>query len=329
MSKTRVCVIGYGAMGKQHSRVLSSLSEFDLVGVHDPDSTVLSNLSTAIQMKSLEEIIGVEPDYVVIAAPTILHGEIAEFFITRKINLLIEKPMAHSSGVASKLVDLANENVTFGGIGHIERFNPASIKAKELINNGLIGEIISISTVRQGPSPARIKDVGVLFDLATHDIDLVQWLANSNYARFFVEGKLSEETGHESLIFSTGFLKSGCIVNHSVNWISPVKVRKVSILGTVGALEINTLNSELLHFESASSNVYDQSISKFTGNNVGTISNLSFDKEEALVLEHKSFRDYILGRSSEVVSFQEGFEIVKIAEAMKSQLNQTYAFGNL
>ena len=136
---------------------------------------------------------------------------------------------------------------------------------------------------------------------------------------------MSEETGHESLIFSTGFLKSGCIVNHSVNWISPVKVRKVSILGTLGALEINTLNSELLHFESASSNVYDQSISKFTGNNVGTISNLSFDKEEALVLEHKSFRDYILGRSKEIVSFEEGFKIVKIAEAMKSQLNQTHA----
>jgi hypothetical protein len=71
--------------------------------------------------------------------------------------------------------------------------------------------------------------------------------------------------------------------------------------------------------------VYDQSISKFTGNNVGTISNLSFDKEEALVLEHKSFRDHLLGRSSEVVTFEEGFEIVKIAEAMRSQLKQMHA----
>lgn len=325
MNKTRVCVIGYGAMGKQHSRVVSSLSDFELVGVHDPDLSALSSLSLVSQMKSLEEVIRVKPDYVVIAAPTILHGEIAEFFINHKVNLLIEKPMAHSSNVASKLVDLAEKNSVLGGIGHIERFNPASIKAKELISSGAVGEIISISTVRQGPLPARINDVGVLFDLATHDIDLAQWLANSTYERFNIEGKVNEETGHESLIFSTGFLKSGCIVNHSVNWISPVKVRKVSILGTLGALEINTLNSELLHFESASSNVYDQSISKFTGNNVGTISNLSFDKEEALVLEHKSFRDYILGRSKEVVSFEEGFKIVKIAEAMKSQLNQVHA----
>lgn len=325
MSKTRVCVIGYGAMGKQHSRVISSLSDFELVGVHDPDLSLLSNLSLGAQLNTLEEVFRVNPDYVVIAAPTILHGELAEYFIDRKINLLIEKPMAHSSNVASKLVDLAKKNVIFGGIGHIERFNPASIKAKELIMSGLIGEIVSISTVRQGPLPARIKDVGVVFDLATHDIDLAQWLANSTYQRFNIEGKLNEETGHESLIFSTGFLKSGCIVSHSVNWISPVKIRKVSILGTHGALEINTLNSELLHFESASSNVYDQSISKFTGNNVGTISNLSFDKEEALVLEHKSFRDYVLGQSSEVVTFEEGFEIVKIAEAMRSQLKQVHA----
>ena len=325
MSKTRVCVIGYGAMGKQHSRVISSLSDFELVGVHDPDLSLLSNLSLGAQLNNLEEVFRVNPDYVVIAAPTILHGELAEYFIDRKINLLIEKPMAHSSNVASKLVDLAKKNVIFGGIGHIERFNPASIKAKELIMSGLIGEIVSISTVRQGPLPARIKDVGVVFDLATHDIDLAQWLANSTYQRFNIEGKLNEETGHESLIFSTGFLKSGCIVSHSVNWISPVKIRKVSILGTHGALEINTLNSELLHFESASSNVYDQSISKFTGNNVGTISNLSFDKEEALVLEHKSFRDYVLGQSSEVVTFEEGFEIVKIAEAMRSQLKQVQA----
>ena len=325
MNKTRVCVIGYGAMGKQHSRVISSLSDFELVGVHDPDLSALSSLSLVSQLNSLEEVIRVKPDYVVIAAPTILHGELAEYFIDRKINLLIEKPMAHSSNVASKLVDLAKKNVIFGGIGHIERFNPASIKAKELIMSGLIGEIVSISTVRQGPLPARIKDVGVVFDLATHDIDLAQWLANSTYQRFNIEGKLNEETGHESLIFSTGFLKSGCIVSHSVNWISPVKIRKVSILGTHGALEINTLNSELLHFESASSNVYDQSISKFTGNNVGTISNLSFDKEEALVLEHKSFRDYVLGQSSEVVTFEEGFEIVKIAEAMRSQLKQVHA----
>jgi predicted dehydrogenase len=312
-------------MGKQHSRVISSLSDFELVGVHDPDLSLLSNLSLGAQLNTLEEVFRVNPDYVVIAAPTILHGELAEYFIDRKINLLIEKPMAHSSNVASKLVDLAKKNVIFGGIGHIERFNPASIKAKELIMSGLIGEIVSISTVRQGPLPARIKDVGVVFDLATHDIDLAQWLANSTYQRFNIEGKLNEETGHESLIFSTGFLKSGCIVSHSVNWISPVKIRKVSILGTHGALEINTLNSELLHFESASSNVYDQSISKFTGNNVGTISNLSFDKEEALVLEHKSFRDYVLGQSSEVVTFEEGFEIVKIAEAMRSQLKQVHA----
>jgi predicted dehydrogenase len=307
-------------MGKQHSRVLSSLSEFELLGVYDPDLAQLSNLGSVAQLKDLEEVSNLNPDYVVIAAPTILHGEIAEYFINHKINLLIEKPMAHSSSVASKLFDLAKINGILGGIGHIERFNPASIKAKELIGNGLIGEIISISTVRYGPLPVRIKDVGVVFDLATHDIDLAQWLAGSTYERFKVEGKINQETGHESLIFSTGVLKSGCVVNHSVNWVSPAKVRKVSILGSLGALEINTLNSELLYFENATSNVFDQSISKFTGSNVGTISNLSFDKEEALVLEHRSFREYVLGKPSEMVSFKEGFDIVKIAEDMRSQV---------
>ena len=320
MNKTRVCVIGYGAMGRQHARVISSLANVELVGVYDSDNSSFRDTDNITKLSTLEEVIELNPDYAVIAAPTVMHGQLAEQLITQNVNLLIEKPMAHDSSTASMLVALAKKHGVFGGIGHIERFNPASIRAKKLIDEGLVGEIISISTVRQGPFPVRIKDVGVVFDLATHDIDLAQWLADSKYERFNVEGKILSATGHESMILSTGILKSGCAVAHSVNWISPTKIRKVNILGTLGALEINTLNSELLHFENATSNVYDQSISKFTGNNVGTISNLSFDKEEALVLEHMSFQNLIQGKQSEVVSFEEGLDIVKIAEGMRSQI---------
>jgi UDP-N-acetylglucosamine 3-dehydrogenase len=318
--QTRVAVAGFGSMGKNHARVLSTQKDFQLVGVYDSHQESLQGLEKGLSITSLDELMSLRPDYVVVAVPTDQHFDLTETLIRNKLNVLVEKPLTQEARTSKKLLDLSIEFDVLGYVGHIERFNPAAQRAKVLIDNGLIGQVISISTIRHGPIPSRVKDVGVIFDLVTHDIDLAQWLGGSNYDDFSIKGNVDELSKHESIISTLGRLKTGCLVTHSVNWISPFKARKVLILGAQGALEINTLNSELIHYELADSRVLDESVAKITGGSVGRISNLSFDKEEALVLEHMAFRELIRGKENMCVDFEQGYKVVEIAEKMRNEL---------
>src|SRR5476651_139613 len=176
----RVGVIGAGVMGSNHARVLAGLPDTTLVGVVDPlpaHRARATELTGCRTFATLDELIGEGIDAVTIAAPTHLHHEIALACIARGIHVLVEKPIASTVEEGREIVTAAaNAGVTFM-VGHVERFNPAVAAIKQAISGE---DILSIAITRVGPFPPRMSNVGVVIDLAVHDIDLIRWFTESD-----------------------------------------------------------------------------------------------------------------------------------------------------
>ena len=121
-------------------------------------------------------------DAVCVAVPTEFHFPIIKEIIkyNNKISILVEKPLAYNLEQCKQILELANQKNVKIHVGHIERFNPIVLKIKDLIDSGTLGKIISISTKRVSPIPVRIRDVGVVMDLAIHDIDVSRHLVSKD-----------------------------------------------------------------------------------------------------------------------------------------------------
>jgi predicted dehydrogenase len=237
--------------------------------------------------------------------------------------MLIEKPLAHNLASAKEMLRLSKNSKSKVAVGHIERFNAAAQLAKLKIENGLLGEIYQVSTSRQGPFPSRIADVGVVLDLATHDLDLTSWLVNKNYLS--ISAKITYRAGrkNEDLVSITGTLTDGVVVNHMINWLAPFKERSVVVLGEKGALKINTLNSDLTFFENGQNSSDQLLISHFRGVTQGQELKFAFDKPEPLKVEHMNFQKYLNGEKNSIVSIEEGYRVVQIAEEVLKSANES------
>ena len=317
MSNLRVGLIGLGVMGKNHLRVLSSLEHVDLVGVADPVSLEeISKDSSYGTYGDYKELLSQSLDYCVIAAPTGSHKEIAVYALERGTNCLIEKPVAVDYKEAVVIQDVSREKGLVVGIGHIERYNSAIRELKKRLLAKELGQIYQISIRRQGPFPARIADVGVVKDLATHDIDLAMWLSESKFKD--VNGQTAFRSGrkYEDLVSINGQLQNNVVVNLLVNWLSPLKERSVTVTGENGAFVVDTLNSDLTFYENGIHEVSQDAFLHFRGVKQGNITTFAFNKPEPLRVEHEQFRDKLLGIPADIVSIEEGVETVRVADAI-------------
>ena len=318
MSTLRAGLIGIGMMGKNHARVLSNLENVDFVGVVDPlKSPGVSISNNGIKIyPELSDLISQKIDYCVIAAPTGFHKKIAVEVLNSGINCLIEKPVATDIDSAIEIQKVAIKNSLVVGIGHIERYNAAMRQLKTRILNGELGEIYQISSRRQGPFPSRIADVGVVRDLATHDIDLTMWLTGSKYKSLSAQTSSKANREFEDLVSVTGRLQNNTIINMLVNWLSPLKERNIVVTGEKGAFRVDTLTSDLTLYTNGTHAISQDVVSHFKGVSEGDVTKFSFEKPEPLLIEHQNFRDNLLGKKSEIVSIDEGIEVIKISDAI-------------
>ena len=310
----RAGLVGMGVMGSNHARVLSNLEGIEFLGVVDP---ALDSKKVPYKIyKSFADLIDEDIDYCVIAAPTAFHEELACQSLLSGIPVLIEKPVAPDFESASRILELSEKLKVPVAVGHIERFNSGLQQLKKRLENGELGDVYQIATRRQGPFPARIADVGVVKDLATHDIDLTSWIAQSSYESISAQTVSRSGRSHEDLVSVVGKLKSGVVVNHTVNWLSPLKERKVIVTGEKGTFVVDTLRSDLAFYANGTSKVSQSTIAHFSGVTQGDITYFSFDKPEPLLVEHSNFRDLLLSKSSNVVTLREGCETVRVADAI-------------
>ncbi len=203
-----------------------------------------------------------------------------------------------------------------GGVGHIERYNPALQQARSRLAAGDLGEVFQVATRRVGPFPARIADVGVVKDLGTHDIDLTAWVTQQPFATVAAQSAHRSGRPHEDLVAITGSLADGTVTNHLVNWLSPMKERLTTITGEKGAFVADTLSADLTYFANGSVPTQWAHIAGFRGVSEGDMIRFSFAKAEPLRTEHEAFRDAVLGVGDDIVSLREGAATLAVAEAV-------------
>ncbi|MCZ8314558.1 Gfo/Idh/MocA family oxidoreductase [Phreatobacter sp.] len=227
-SPLRVGVVGLGVMGKNHARVLSELPGVTLVGVADPDEAqvefVTSRLGCA-GFASLEALLDAGIDALTVAAPTQLHTAISLAAIARGVHVLVEKPIAHTVEEGRRIIDAAEKAGVTLMVGHVERFNPAVQSIRQAIAGD---DILSIQITRVGPFPPRMSDIGVVIDLAVHDIDLIRWFTGSEIAEIQPQTN-SIHAAREDIALLQFRTESGVLAHINTNWLTPFKARTVHV----------------------------------------------------------------------------------------------------
>ncbi|UVS82442.1 putative oxidoreductase YvaA [Actinokineospora sp. UTMC 2448] len=318
MAELRVGLIGLGMMGRHHARVVREVDGLTLVAVADANGDPHGVAQGLPVLQNVAELIDAGIDMAVCAVPTGMHEEVGLALAEAGVHTLIEKPIAHSVEAGTKLVEAFAANGVIGAVGHIERYNPALQSLRERIANGDLGDVYQIATRRQGPFPARIADVGVVKDLATHDIDLTAWLAQSEYTHVTAQVALRSGRAHEDMVAATGRLANGTITNHLVNWLSPMKERLTVVTGEKGAFVADTLTADLTFYANGVVTTEWDSVANFRGVSEGDMTRYAIVKREPLRTEHEKFRDAVLGESQEIVTLQEGLNTLRTAEKVLS-----------
>lgn len=313
----RAGLLGLGVMGRNHARVLSSLAGVEFVGVFDPADTAPDRVHDCPVFHDLDALLERGLDYAIVATPTAFHLDMGTRLAEAGVHALIEKPVASSAQDSAALRDLFASKGLIGGVGHIERYNPALQAARQRIEDGLLGEIYQIATRRQGPFPGRIADVGVIKDLASHDIDLTAWVAQQEFVS--VNARTAHRSGrpHEDMVVAVGTLASGTITSHVVNWLTPFKERVTIISGEKGVLVADTLTADLTHYQNGRIQVAWDQAAAFRGVSEGDMTRFALERKEPLLAEHEAFRDSVLaGAPQGIVTLAEGTRVVEIAEQM-------------
>ena len=315
MTKLRAGLIGLGAMGRHHCRVLQQISGVDLVGVVDPGGDNYGAAGDVPVLREIGELLELGIDYAMVATPTIYHEPIGLQLAAAGVHTMIEKPLAPDVESAQRLVTAFAEAGLVGAVGHIERFNPALQSLRGRLANGDLGDIYQVSTRRLGPFPLRIADVGVIMDLATHDIDLTAWVTGAPYTSVTAHVTYKSGRTHEDLVSMIATLADGTITNHQISWLYPTKERLTIVTGERGAFVADTLTADLTYFANGTLPTAWDQIATFRGVSEGDIIRYALNKPEPLRTEHEAFRDAVLGEQTDIVTLEQGLRTVAVAQA--------------
>ncbi len=315
----KIAVVGAGMMGMIHLRLLRDFAEDEvqLVGIaelHEPNlKRAMSRFHVAGYTDYRRMIEETQPDLVSVVVPTYLHYEVASFALNRGINVLVEKPMTSTIDEALSLISLARLRNAKIAVGHIERFNPAVVEVKRRLQAGELGQVFHLHARRLGPFPPRIRDVGVTLDLATHDLDVMRYLTNSEIERVYAETQRRIHTKYEDLVLGVLRFHNGAIGVLDVNWLTPTKVRELSITGDRGMYLVNYLTQDLYFYENDYSPTDWDTMRTLTGVSEGTMTRLKVQKTEPLRLEYEDVIVAICNDTLPSVTGEDGLAVLKAA----------------
>ena len=308
-------------MGVNHARVNWELPDVELVAVADFDETRVNSVAKKYSTKAYTDyqrmLDETKPDEVTLAVPTVYHHKIALDIIERGIPLLIEKPISFTLEEGREIIEAAkNKNVKLM-IGHIERFNPAIIALKELIAQEELGRIFQMDAHRQGPFPARIGDVGVVIDLAVHDLDIMRFVSQSEIVRVFAETEKHIHSKYEDLLTGLVRLADGSVGTLNINWLTPTKIREFIVTGERGLFRCDYLTQDLYFYENPISHGSEwENLRVLRGVREGKMVRHMIAKKEPLRAEQEAFINSILNNTPAPVTGEDGLRALELAKAI-------------
>jgi UDP-N-acetylglucosamine 3-dehydrogenase len=310
----RVGVIGVGLMGQNHARILSEKNM--LAGVVDIVPEVAQAVGEKHGVKwhlSYQDLLKSDVEAVVVVTPTSTHEKIASEAIRAGKHVLLEKPMTGSSYALQGLVEEARKaNVVLAG-GFTERFNPVVSFAKQGLQSGQWGELITAGTRRVSSLPSRVRDVGVIMDLGVHDIDVIQYVIGAKARSVYTlggQGKGVKYEDHANMLID---FEGGATGYVEVNWLTPMKVRKLALTCSQNFVEVDYMDQAAL--------VCASSFKQLDSGNLFNVP-LEFDvhrttlkKEEPLRRELDDFIAAIKDGKAPLVTGESAMRTLRIAEA--------------
>ena len=317
----KAAVIGIGSMGVNHARVYWELPSVDLVAVSDVNETAVQTVARKYNTQgftSYERMLDeVKPDIVTVAVPTIYHRQVAMDLIDRGISLLIEKPIAFSLEEGCEIIEAAARKGVKLMIGHIERFNPAIIALKERLSANELGRIFQMDAHRQGPFPARIGDVGVVIDLAVHDLDIMRYVSQCEVVRLYAETEKHIHSKYEDMFTGLVRMSDGSIGTLVINWLTPTKIRELIVTGEKGMFRCDYLTQDLYYYENPMLHDSDwEAMRVLRGVREGQMTRFVVTKKEPLRAEQEAFIDAVLNDKPSPVSGEDGLKALELAKAV-------------
>ena len=312
IEKIRTGVIGAGLMGQNHARVYSEIS--NLVGISDVDEEQGNLVAKRFGVefyKDYRQMLS-SVDAVTIAVPTMLHKEVAEAVASHGVNLLVEKPLAGDVKDAQAIISSAEKNGVILSVGHIERHNPVVSFLHKALEVGRWGNLVNMSSRRVSRYPLRVKDIGVVHDLAVHDLDIMRYLSGGEINKVNAFGG-SMESPNGDIDYASIILEfDNEILGHcDVSWLTPMKIRELVLTFNKAYVVADYMKQEV--------KVYQSSIAAVPSNLYKVDHDVKLDiikleKREPLKQELLNFLKSINHEEQLIVSGNDGLEVVKIAD---------------
>ena len=318
MKNLNVAVIGAGSMGKNHARIYSEMKEIKLVAVCDSDKNCAKEIAEKYNAKAYydyKEMIRKEKiDAISICVPTKLHKEVALHAINAKIHTLVEKPIATAVEEGKSIIEAAAKNKVKLMIGHIEIFNPVVQELKKRIEKNELGNILQVHCERLSLFPQRIIDVGVIIDLAIHEIYVLKYLIDSKIKRVYAETAQRFHSSNEDLVIGTIRFYNGILGIVNANWLTPKKVRQIKVTGEKGMFVADYITQELYFYEKQLASKYTDFKSGFKMGTEGKKIKIELVSSEPLKNELLEFIGSIKNNKNPNVSGKDGLEALDIAQ---------------
>jgi len=315
----RAAVIGLGMMGRNHARIYGLMDASRLVAMADSSPVALESMARIYNAHAytdyLEMLDKERPDIVSVAVPTWLHREVAVAALERGVHVFLEKPISGDVAQGQEIIDAADKAGLKLAVGHIERFNPAVLELKQHLEAGQLGRIYQIHARRVGPFPPRVQDVGVVIDLATHELNLLEFVTGSRVETVYAETEREIHATHEDLL--TGILKfaDGTVGILDVNWLTPTKIRELSLIGEKGMYLVNYLTQDLYFYENDFANGHWEGLSVM-GVSEGRLIRYNIKRKEPLLAELESFADAVVHDKTPQIGGDEALRAVMLAQKL-------------
>jgi len=320
-TELRAAVIGVGSMGQHHARVYTELKQTTLVGVADAVPETARRIGEKYGVPAYSdyrELLERErPDLVTVAVPTQEHSAVALAALEAGCHVLVEKPIAATVADGTALIARAAALDRKLMVGHIVRFSPVIQALKQHLDAGELGRIFQITCRRVGPFPARIRDVGVVVDLAPHDLDVMRFITGDEIVHVFAETEQQIHTAHEDLVLGMVRFRHGSTGLLEINWLTPQKVREVVVLGERGMFRADDLTQDLYFYENADASSTEWGhLSLLKGVSEGRMVRFPIARYEPLKAELEAFATAVIEDQPAPVSGEDGVAALRLALAL-------------